>query len=198
MRTSTVSLFFAILALACWAGVGVLVVAAVSRRAGSRWAADLLDDVGEGAAWLAWIVALVATAGSLYYSEVAHFVPCALCWFQRIAIYPMSVILLVGAVRRDRTVGWYVLPLALVGLAFSVYHTQLQAFPDQGASSFCTTSEPCTIRYVWELGFVSLPFMALSGLALITALMVVQLARGVDPTGPDEAEDPSREEQLIR
>ncbi len=111
----------------------------------------------------------------------------------------MALILLVGALRRDRAVGWYVLPLACVGLAFSIYHTQLQAFPDQGASSFCTTTEPCTVRYVWELGFVSLPFMALSALSFISSLMVVQLlGRRDSDSSVDDANVQTLEERISR
>lgn len=115
-------------------------------------------------------------AGSLYYSQVAHFVPSALCWYQRIAAYPLAIILVVASFRRDRNVWWYVVPQAVIGAGFAVYHTQLQAFPSQH-SSFCTISEPCTTRYVWEFGFVSLPLMALT--AFVTIITFVLVARSV-------------------
>ena len=71
------------------------------------------------------------------------------------------------------------MPLAGVGAALAVYHTQLQAFPSQH-STFCTTTEPCTVRYVWEFGFVSLPFMALSAFAFVIT-MTVLAARQAQP-----------------
>ena len=188
MDTPTFSRFFALLALVCWVAVIAVVVVAVvaSRRPGSR-AAEALTELSRNAIWLGALVASVTMLGSLYYSLVAHFVPCALCWYQRIAMYPLAVILLIAAVRRDRAIWRYVGPLALIGAAFSVYHTQLQAYPSQH-SSFCTTLEPCTIRYVWEFGFVSLPFMALSAFAFILTMMMLtrSLERRTDPT-----EDPS-------
>ena len=202
MSTPTVSRFFAVLALACWVGVAAVVglVIARRRRPGGR-ADDAYRDVQRNALWLAWIVALVATLGSLYYSEIAHFVPCKLCWYQRICMYPLAVILLVAAVRRERRIWMYVLPQAVVGAGFALYHTQLQAFPSQG-SSFCTTLEPCTVRYVWQFGFVSLPFMALSAFSfIITMLLVARRAPGTEEESlsfdeASESEPPSGGDRL--
>jgi disulfide bond formation protein DsbB len=182
--TPTFSTFFALLALACWcastAAVVVWVLGTVTPRFGI---AERLDELRHGALWLAWVVALVTTLGSLYYSEVAHFVPCPLCWYQRICMYPLSVVLLVAAIRRDRGAWLTAGPLVLVGFAFAVYHTQLQAFPSQH-SAFCTTLEPCTTRYVWEFGFVSLPFMSLAAFTFIG--IMVMLARTATDHAPIE------------
>ena len=172
MSTSSVSLFFGLLTIAAWAGtVGIWTLAIAHRRAPDSSLAVMFEDVGQVALWLGALVAVVTTCGSLYFSEVAHFVPCKLCWYQRIAMYPLSATLLVAAVRRDARVWWYVVPQAVVGAGFSIYHTQLQAFPSQH-SSFCTVTEPCTVRYVWEFGFVSLPLMALSAFALVITLVL--------------------------
>ena len=149
MTTAELSVFFASLSLACWAatvGVATVFFLAARRPAGS--AALLADDLARVGLWLAWLVATVTTLGSLYFSEIAHFTPCKLCWFQRIAMYPLSFTL------------------------FALYHTQLQAFPSQH-SSFCSTLEPCTVRYVWEFGFVSLPFMALSAFVFIITMTIL-------------------------
>ena len=185
MSTHSFSVFFALLALACWVGTAAAVVVLVAHwRAPGSGVGALFDDLAPAALGIAALVALVTTAGSLYYSEVAHFTPCKLCWYQRIAMYPLSITLLIATVRRDRGIWRYVMPLAVIGAAFSIYHTQLQAYPSQH-SSFCTTLEPCTIRYVWEFGFVSLPFMALSAFTIIITLMLV--ARSSETT--DEQTD---------
>src|SRR3954453_17944867 len=142
VSTATMSTFFAVLSLACWVGTiaAVVVVVAGRRRASGPTApGEGLSDV---ALWLAWLVAAVATAGSLYYSLVAHFEPCELCWYQRICIYPLTVFLFVAAVRRDRSVWLSVVPLTAIGGVIAAYHTQLQAFPEQ--RTFCTTLNPCT------------------------------------------------------
>lgn len=126
--------------------------------------------LGTKAIWFAWIVALVATIGSLIYSEVIHFPPCRLCWFQRIAMYPMAVVLLVGAIRREFQVKYYALPLALIGLGISIYHYIIQRVPnlDSGA---CDPSNPCSAIFVDIFGFISIPFMAGAGFILIAVLL---------------------------
>ena len=183
MTTADFSVFFAVLSLACWgATVAVIALVLAARVGAGGLVAELVDDLAAVGLWLAWLVALVTTLGSLYFSLVAHYTPCALCWYQRIAMYPLVFILLVAAVRRDRRAGWYVLPLALVGTAFAVYHTQLQAFPSQH-STFCTTTEPCTVRYVWEFGFVSLPFMALSAFVFVITMTVLAARRAQPEIG---------------
>jgi len=126
--------------------------------------------LGVNAVWLAWIVALVCTAGSLIYSEVIHFVPCRLCWYQRIAMYPLAVILLVGAIRREALVKIYALPLALGGLVISIYHYLIQVNPSLEGGS-CDPTIPCSSRYVEVFGFISIPFMAGAGFILITVLL---------------------------
>lgn len=130
-------------------------------------AADLL--IGKGI-WLAWIVAVVATAGSLIYSEVVHFVPCRLCWFQRIAMYPLSIILLVGAIRREALVKYYALPLSLGGALISTWHYLTQVFPSLEGGS-CDATNPCSARYVEVFGFISIPFMAGAGFILVSVLL---------------------------
>lgn len=181
MSTAEFSKFFALLSLLTWAGAVVAAgVVVFDRFRPSSRSAALAEPLRDGALWLGWLVAAVTTAGSLYYSEVAHFTPCPLCWYQRIAIYPMAVILLVAAVRRDLPSRWFLLPQLFIGAAIAGYHTQLQAFPDHG-SPFCSTTEPCTTRFVWEFGFVSLPFMALA--AFVFLIIMVAIA----PLGPSSA-----------
>ena len=171
MSTSTLSTFFAVLSLICAAGVVMTIALAVAARPVHSPARVILDGLGDVALWLAWLVAAVTTAGSLYYSLVAHFTPCDLCWYQRICAYPLTVILLVAAVRRDARVWTYALPLTSIGGLIAAYHTQLQTFPTQ--RTFCSTLTPCTTRYVWEFGFVSLPFMALCAFCFVTAMLLV-------------------------
>jgi disulfide bond formation protein DsbB len=156
--------FFTILAFIALAGAVGLVVYRLVR---GPEAAELL---GNNAIWLAWIVALVCTIGSLIYSEVIHFVPCRLCWFQRIAMYPLSIILLVGALRREAVVKFYALPIALIGLAISIYHNVVQFFPSLEGGS-CDPLNPCSARSIAVLGFIDLPFMAGAGFIVISVLL---------------------------
>ena len=197
MSTDTYSTFFTLLALVALAFslavAAAALVAAVSPPVRDRLA-PLRQDLGSAAVWLAWLVAAVATAGSLYYSEVAHFEPCRFCWYQRIFMYPLAVILVIAAVRRDREIWRYALPLSAIGLLVSLYHYQLQLFPEQGSGA-CSSGVPCTVKYVEQFGFATIPFMAGCGFLAIFVLML--LARGgtapVDPhsTDPHSIEEPS-------
>ena len=123
--------------------------------------------------WCAWLVAAVATAGSLYFSEIAPYVPCRLCWFQRICMYPLAAILLVGAVLKDRRAHWYAAPFVVVGIPLSGYHFLME----QGVfseSSSCAATVPCAVPWFTELGFVTLAYMSLSGFLLIGTLLVTE------------------------
>lgn len=160
------SLFSLVAAVAI--GVGALVVA--TGRA-PHWLLTIRQDLGRFAIQLAPLVAGTATLGSLYYSEVVGYVPCVLCWAQRIFMYSLAVVLTVGAIRNDPGVRTYGLALAIPGAAIAAYHSWLQAFPR--VTSFCTAEAPCAERHVWEFGFVSIPFMALSGFLLIIALLAI-------------------------
>jgi len=153
------------LALLSLAGAAALVVYRIVR--GEEAARNLL---GDGALWLAWLVALVSTAGSLFYSEVIGFEPCRLCWFQRIFMYPMSVVLLVGAWRKEAATRLHALPLALIGVCISIYHYLVQIYPSIEGGS-CDPNNPCSMRYVEGFGFVSIPFMAGAGFTLIAVLL---------------------------
>jgi disulfide bond formation protein DsbB len=106
-----------------------------------------------------------------------------LCWYQRICMYPMSAILLVAAIRKTKHIWMYVLPQIIVGAAIAIYQTQLQAWPKQ--QSFCSVTVPCTTRYVWEFGFVSLPLMDLAALLFILS-MVLLARRGLELPEPEE------------
>jgi disulfide bond formation protein DsbB len=162
--------------LALGAG-GLAVVVTIGRLLGGR--SELMQVVDEAALWLAFIVAAVATAGSLYFSEVANYVPCRLCWFQRIGMYPLAVILLIAAIRRDRAIRWYAMPLAAVGACVSMYHYLVEWHP-RLEGDVCDPTNPCSLVWFREFGFVTLPFMALCGFAAILALLAPSRRRELD------------------
>ena len=181
LSVEQMSLFTALLALVALAvTVGLVVLGATA--GGRRRLRGLRADMMR----LAFSVAAVSTAGSLWFSEVGDFVPCQLCWFQRIAMYPLVVVLGVAVWRGDPDPRWRVLPFSVVGLLVSAYHYQLQLFPDQGSS--CDVTAPCTQQWVEEFGFVSIPFMALCGFAAVTTLVLAAGAEDRD-TMPSTRED---------
>lgn len=120
----------------------------------------------------AWGVALVAMAGSLYLSEIAHLLPCSLCWYQRIAMYPLVFVLGAGLLRGDAGVWRFAIPLPVVGLLISVYHVTIQWQPNLDVGT-CSTGAPCTGRYVAVFGFISIPTMAGAAFLLITTLLLL-------------------------
>lgn len=174
MDVTSFNLLFALLALAAAFGALIVTVTLIAPGAALR---DLRADIAQVAPYFAVVVAAACMAGSLYYSEVAGFTPCKLCWFQRICMYPLVAVLAVAALRRERAAWQYGLPLSVVGLGISIYHYQLQQFPAQH-SGFCTLEAPCTAKEVDQFGFITIPFMAFTGFLLITVLL---LAGRTDP-----------------
>lgn len=129
----------------------------------------------------AWIVALLATVGSLYFSEVARFTPCTLCWYQRIAMYPLVLVLLIAAVRGDTQVRRYVGPVAAIGAAISIYHIGVERLPGLPTGS-CSLDAPCDLIWVERFGFITIPVMALAGFLAILTLLFAYAGRGANPT----------------
>ncbi|QXC63322.1 disulfide bond formation protein B [Aquihabitans sp. G128] len=182
MDTPTVTLFLALLAVAAQAiVVGAVLLFVVGRLSpaarslGSRVAAE----VGPQALGLAAGVAAVCTAGSLYLSEVAHFLPCRLCWYQRAAMYPLVLVLGASAVARFHRIRPFAAAVALVGGAVSCFHILVERYPNLETSS-CDPNNPCSIIWVEKFGYLTIPTMALSGFALILVLLAV--ARPSEPT----------------
>ena len=119
---------------------------------------------------LATMIAVGATFGSLYFSEVRNFVPCEYCWYQRIVMYPLALILLIATIRRDKNIIPYALSLSLSGLALSAYHYQLQLFPEQ--SSSCGFDASCTYRWIEVFGFITIPLLALTSFVFISMILI--------------------------
>ena len=169
MDVRTVELFTSLLAL-------IALVGGVSYALLGLWIspqASVVSEIRRLSLWLAWLVAACATAGSLYFSEVAHYVPCRLCWFQRICMYPLAGILLVAAIRKDRNARWYALPMLVAGGCLSGYHYLIEWKPSLGEGA-CGIGPSCTDVWFRRMGFVTLAFMALCGFIAIAALLFVQ------------------------
>lgn len=144
--------------------------------------------LGGWALALAAAIAVVATAGSLWFSEVANLPPCRLCWFQRIAMYPLALILTIAAIRRDRRIAWYAAPIALLGLGTSIYHYLVEWYPSWETS--CDPANPCSLLWFGRrFGYLTLPSMAGTGFAGVLLLVLFAYTRTdgrrVDATGSD-------------
>jgi disulfide bond formation protein DsbB len=142
----------------------------------------LLDDAappaafgavaGWGSRYLALLAACLATGGSLFFSEVLGWIPCTLCWYQRIAMYPLVGIIAVGLLRHDRGLPLLVLPFSLGGGSISLYH-YLLIKTDWFPPPPCRAGVPCTVDYIDIFGFINIPFLALTAFLIITLMMAV-------------------------
>ncbi|KXK07539.1 MAG: Disulfide bond formation protein C [Microgenomates bacterium OLB22] len=119
------------------------------------------------------LIATIAMAGSLYFSDIAGYAPCKLCWLQRIAMYPLVVLGLVGISRRDNGAIIYITPLAIIGGLIAAYHYYHQILPN--LSIPCSTvgySVSCSERFFMTYGFVTIPMMALAAFGFILSLII--------------------------
>jgi disulfide bond formation protein DsbB len=183
VSVDTGTLFLALLAIAAQAAIAVAVVLAVGGRVSAvvaRWRSAAVRAIGPDALALAAGVALVATTGSLWLSEGADFVPCKLCWYQRIAMYPLVPLLAIAAWRRDVWIRPYVVTLALIGAAISTWHVLVERFPSLESGTSCDPSNPCSIIWVERFGYLTIPTMAGTAFVLITVLALI--AKEPDPS----------------
>lgn len=125
------------------------------------------------------IQAGIAMAGSLFFSEVMDLPPCVLCWYQRIAMYPIVILTAIGIIRNDRKLYISVLALSLPGLAISIYHNLLywKILPESIAP--CTLGISCTTKFFEWFGFITIPFMALVAFTVISTLAFISLKKNM-------------------
>ena len=181
MTVLVVSTFLAILALIAFAGVALTAIVAMADRFGAlrgtfvvlrRAVRPVMLPMAAG-------IALIATAGSLYFSDVAGFTPCALCWYQRIAMYPLTVILGIAAWRNEAAIRRYVVPVAAIGAAISLWHIGVERLPGLPTGS-CSLDVPCDLIWVERFGFVTIPVMALAAFLAIITLLLAYAGRRAD------------------
>jgi len=171
-------------ALVLLAVVG-LVISRTSPAARERWG-RLRDGITPFALHMAWIVAVLATFGSLFLQYAEHDNPCDFCWFQRICMYPLSLLLGIAAFRGNLEVAKrYFIGLSLVGAGLAIYHYQLERIPNE--PTVCGSLVPCNVSVLNVFGFISVPFLSMAAFLLITTLLL--MARGHGDEYDDEDVD---------
>ena len=129
--------------------------------------------------WLmaAWAVALVSTLGALFIGEVMGMTPCVLCWYQRIAMFPLALILGMAVFAEDRRGAVYAMPFALAGLALAAYHSALIAgwVPQWWVP--CGTGPSCSQQALVILGDTQIPWLSLAAFLAIAAALTIYLIR---------------------
>jgi disulfide bond formation protein DsbB len=157
---------------------GLLILVGIGWVVGLRSLGDWLRGAVEGyELWLVFLVSSIATAGSLFFSEIAGFIPCELCWYQRICMYPLTIVTLLAALANDRRVARYLLPLPLVGAGVSIYHLLVENGVVEQAKA-CLLSAPggCATKWINEFGYVTIPTLALTGFVLCAAFLLLGAA----------------------
>lgn len=154
------------------AAASLALLAGLVLPAGRRWLRTSLAGYERHVIAWAWTIAFIATAGSLYFSEMVGFVPCPFCWYQRFAMYPLVLVLGVGLARAHAGIWRFALPLPAAGLAIAAYHVALQFQPTLDLVP-CEGGVPCSGRYVAVFGFISIPAMAGAAFLMIGALLLL-------------------------
>jgi disulfide bond formation protein DsbB len=130
--------------------------------------------------WAAFVVAAIATGGSLFLSQVAGFVPCEMCWFQRICMYPLSILTLFLAYHGDNRTARYLLPFPVIGGCVSVYHILIENHVVSTPAA-CQVGAGCAVKWIDYFGYMTIPTLALTAFALLTIFL------GLAAAEPDEA-----------
>lgn len=123
--------------------------------------------------YIAFFQTLVATLGSLFFSEVRHWTPCVLCWYQRICMYPLVAIFAVGILRKDKNVDYYAWPLIAVGWVIALYHNLLYYNILPEAAAPCAAGVSCTTKFFAWFGFITIPFLSLTTFTILGILMLI-------------------------
>jgi disulfide bond formation protein DsbB len=141
-----------------------------------------MPSSGDRRAWtlifIAWLLAAIASLGALFFSEVMQVPPCVLCWYQRICMFPLALILPIGLFPLDRDVVRYALPLAVIGWLVAVFHQLLIAGVIPESIKPCTQGVPCTEKAIEWLGFVTIPLLSAGVFLFIIVLLGAAYFRG--------------------
>ncbi|MES0371349.1 MAG: disulfide bond formation protein B [Mariprofundaceae bacterium] len=124
-----------------------------------------------------WLVATISTFGSLFFSEIMELTPCVLCWYQRIFMFPLPIILFIGLFPADKQVVRYALPVAIIGLLFTVYHCLLFFGVIPESLQPCSQGVSCKDANMVLFDFLPIPLLSLASFLAITILLLIIRAR---------------------
>lgn len=130
-----------------------------------------------------WVIALIATAGSLYFSQIRGYTPCTLCWVQRIFMYPLVIVVGVAYAQKNVRIAATTLALSVIGGAISLYHYGLQKLDFLSEAAPACGQVPCNGQYINYLGFITIPFLALTAFILIAGMSLYLMKSFKEETG---------------
>ena len=158
--------------------VFLFLILVIPRREENTLARRTSDFFEKHAILFAGIVAIAATVSSLFYSTIAGFAPCSLCWWQRMFLYPQAIVLAAAAFIKDKHIKLFCLTFSIIGGAISAYHSYLQFGGNPLIQCAAAgASVQCTFRYFLEFGYITIPTMALTTFVLIILLMLLKKHR---------------------
>jgi disulfide bond formation protein DsbB len=141
--------------------------------------------------WASFVVASIATGGSLFFSQIMPFIPCELCWFQRICMYPLSILTLLMALRNDNRAARYLLPLPIVGACVSIYHILIENnVITEPPACIINSAASCGTKWINEFGYMTIPTLALTAFLLLIGFLVLASTGDAEETAtlPADAE----------
>jgi disulfide bond formation protein DsbB len=154
--------------------VVLLIVAGLLALVGVHGPLDAVRDWLWGyELWAAFVVAAIATGGSLFFSQIAGFIPCEMCWFQRICMYPLSILTLFLAWNGDNRAARYLLPFPIVGAAASTYHILIENHWVATPAECQLGGAGCAVKWINEFGYMTIPTLALTAFLLLIAFLVL-------------------------
>ncbi len=152
----------------------ILLVIGVLALFGVRGPLELLREMLWGyEMWCAFVVTAIATAGSLFFSVIAGYVPCELCWYQRICMYPLSILTLFAALTDEHRIARYLLPFPVIGAGVSTYHLLVENGVVEQQQACLVTAGGCATKWINEFGYMTIPTLALMGFALAFAFLLL-------------------------
>ncbi len=155
--------------------IGALIILYIIKLiAGYKLFDHLVNFIRPYAFTLSFLTALASLIGSLFFSEIAKFQPCTLCWYQRIFMYPLPLLLYIAIIKKDITIRPYIIAMSVVGIVIAIYHYFIQLFPESSPLP-CEAFSPvsCVKGYTFYYGFISIPFMSATAFLLIIILLSI-------------------------
>jgi disulfide bond formation protein DsbB len=175
VSVQTASTILAVLAVAGQVLLVLLIAPLLMALVGFRGSLNFVRYLHWGyELWAGFLIAALSVAGSLYFSLHAGFIPCELCWYQRIAMYPLAPLLLMMALTNDKRAARYLIPFPIVGLGFSIYHILVENGVVHQTSQ-CLVSAPggCATKWINEFGYITIPTLAATAFALLIVFLIM-------------------------
>lgn len=148
-----------------------LVLIGINRNK-ENFISDIKNWVGKNSLWIGFIVTLVATLGSLFYSNIMMYEPCKLCWFQRIFMYPLPLLFGIAIQKKDSGVRKYAIPMAIIGSLISIYH-YVQQIIEKSVGCDVGSAVDCAVKYTFDYGYITIPMMALTAFLVTIIVLLV-------------------------